>query len=304
MKLGIVDTTFSRVDMGAIALDELRKHYPDVQVERRTVPGIKDLPVECKMLLEGAGRAGDVGTNAACDVVMALGMVGGAPIDTQCAHEASLGIQDAKLLTNRHIIEVFVHENEGWDGKELASIFDNRVRKHVHNAVLLVKKPEALQNNAGKGVRQGKDDEGALAERKTRLAFIVAEFNTEITGRMRKKAAEVAKREGVDAEFASVPGVFDMPLVAMKKLMDKRVDGVVALGAVIKGETAHDEVIAKDVARRLGDLSLEFRKPVALGIIGHGVAWEAAEARAEEYAERAALAALKVLRVLRDEEGS
>ena len=68
MKIGIVDTTFSRVDMGGIALDEI-KAYPDVQTERRTVPGIKDLAVECKRLLEEG-----------CDCVLALGMVGGAPI--------------------------------------------------------------------------------------------------------------------------------------------------------------------------------------------------------------------------------
>lgn len=110
-KVGIVDTMFSRVDMGAIAVDEIKKNYPDMLVERRTVPGIKDLPVECKRMLDEG-----------CDIAMALGMVGGAPIDTQCGHEASLGIQQAKLMTNKHIIEVFVHENEAWNPTELRGI--------------------------------------------------------------------------------------------------------------------------------------------------------------------------------------
>jgi len=143
MKLGIVDTMFARVDMGKMAIDEIKKNYPDVEIIRRTVPGVKDLPVECKNLLDEG-----------CDSCMALGMVGGAPVDAVCAHEGSLGIQQAKLLTGKHIIEVFVHENEAWSGKEFFEICDNRTRKHAHNAVLLVKNPEKLVESAGKGVRQ------------------------------------------------------------------------------------------------------------------------------------------------------
>ncbi|MEW6748161.1 MAG: riboflavin synthase [Candidatus Micrarchaeota archaeon] len=290
MKLGIVDTTFARVDMGAIALDELKRSYPDVAIMRRTVPGIKDLPVECKRLLD-----------AGCDICMALGMVGGAPIDTQCGHEASLGIQEAKLLTGKHIIEVFVHENEGWSGKELVGIFENRIRKHVHNTVALVQNPELMTENAGKGIRQGKDDEGAIgAEERITLAVVAARFNNDLTARMKAKAVETASRLGAGCRMLDVPGVYDMPLVVKKMLMDKSIDAVVALGAVVKGETAHDEVITKDVAKRLGELSLQFNKPVALGIIGHNAERKKAEERADEYAVRATEAALDLLKTLRE----
>lgn len=289
MKIGIVDTMFSRVNMGAIALDELKRNYPDVEAERRTVPGIKDLAVECKNLLDGG-----------CESCLALGMVGGAPIDTQCAHEASLGIQQAKLLTGKHIVEVFVHENEAWSAKEFMEICEDRVRKHVHNAVLLVEKPGELVERAGMGVRQGRKDEGPIcAEEKVRIALVVSQFNSEITERMRRKALEAASGEA-EAKVVHVPGVYDMPLVVKKLLMDKGIDGVVALGAVVKGGTAHDEIVAKDAARRLSGLSLEFRKPVALGIIGHGAEWKDAEERAEEYAERAVKAALHLIRLLRE----
>jgi 6,7-dimethyl-8-ribityllumazine synthase len=77
------------------------------------------------------------------------------------------------------------------------------------------------------------------------------------------------------------------------------VDAVVALGAVVKGETAHDEVIVKSAARALGDLSLEFRKPVGFGIIGHDAEYDLAEERADEYAERAVKAAIGLVMVLR-----
>ena len=288
MRIAIVDTMFSRVDMGAIAMDEICHAYPDVEIMRRTVPGIKDLPVECKRMLDDGA-----------DIAMALGMVGGAPIDTQCGHEASLGIQQAKLMTNKHIIEVFVHENEAWSAKELKGIFENRVRKHTRNAVLLVKDPDALVRKAGMGVRQGKEDEGPLGGDGTvKLAIIVSEFNPGLTGRMEKAALKAASEAGAETIMVKVPGAYDIPLLAKKMLTDKSVDAVVALGAVVKGETAHDEIVVKNAARKLTDLSLEFKKPVTLGIIGHGASDEAADARAEEYARRAVEAAISMLEVL------
>ncbi len=99
-KVGIADTTFSRINMGKIAIDELKKGA-SVEIERYTVPGVKDLPVACKILIEEKG----------CNIVMALGMPGREAIDKMCAHEASQGIIQAQLMTNRHIIEVFVHED-------------------------------------------------------------------------------------------------------------------------------------------------------------------------------------------------
>jgi riboflavin synthase len=289
-KVGIVDTMFSRVNMGELAIDEIRKNYPNVEIVRKTVPGVKDLPVECKKLLD-----------AGCDSCMALGMVGGAPIDTQCAHEASLGIQQVKLLTGKHIIEVFVHEKEAWSAQEFMEICDNRTRKHAHNAVLIVEKPEELERDAGKGVRQGKENEGPVSKDEgVTLAIVVARFNEEITERMRSKATAIAEEQGVRTKVVDVPGVYDMPLVIKKMLMDKGINAVVALGAVVKGETAHDEIITKDVAKRLGELSLEFNKPVALGIIGHCAHWDLAEERAEDYAERSVRAALELVKKLRD----
>ncbi|NYZ77279.1 riboflavin synthase [Candidatus Micrarchaeota archaeon] len=293
MRLGIVDTMFARVDMGSMAMEEVRSHYPEVEIVRRTVPGVKDLPVECKKLLDGG-----------CDSCIALGMVGGAPVDAVCAHEASLGIQQAKLLTGKHIIEVFVHENEAWSEKEFYEICGNRTRKHAHNAVLLVTDPEKLVESAGKGVRQGKGDEGpvSLEERKAHIAFVVSEFNGEITDLMLDAAREAAGEQ--DAEIVStlsVSGAFEIPLAAKKLLMDKNVDCIAVLGAVVKGETAHDEVIVKTVANRLSELSLEYRKPVGFGIIGHDADWDAAEERAGEYAERAVKAAMGLSRVLRND---
>ena len=143
MKIGIIDTTFAKINMGKIAADELGMNYPGAKVERRTVPGIKDLPVACKLLLKE------------CDICMALGMPGAKPIDKECAGQASLGIIMAQLMMEKHIVEVFVHENEAKNEKELKQITEDRVKKHAHNAVALVK-GGVLERKAGKGLRQGK----------------------------------------------------------------------------------------------------------------------------------------------------
>ena len=151
-KIGVADTTFARTDMGRIAESELRANFPDVKIARLTVPGVKDLPVACKRLLEEQG----------CNACIALGMPGKEPIDKQCAHEASLGLIWAQLLTNKHIIEVFVHEDEAKSEKELLRISEERTRKHARNAYLLVAKPSELAKNAGKGLRQGKENAGPI----------------------------------------------------------------------------------------------------------------------------------------------
>jgi riboflavin synthase len=149
MKIGIADTTFARVNMGAIAIDELKKHA-SVSIERYTVPGIKDLPVACKKLIE----------ERKCELVVALGMPGRAEKDKWCAHEASQGIILTQLMTNRHVIEVFVHEEEAKDDRELAWLAEQRTREHAVNAVKLLLSPKALEKEAGTGQRQGFSDVG------------------------------------------------------------------------------------------------------------------------------------------------
>jgi riboflavin synthase len=149
MRVGIADTTFSRVNMGAIAVDEIRRHA-SVSIERVTVPGIKDLPVACKKLIE-EGR---------CDIVIALGMPGGTEKDRLCAHEASQGLILTQLMTNTHIIEVFVHEDEAKDEAELVWLAEERTREHAVNAIKLVLYPGELVRDAGTGQRQGFPDIG------------------------------------------------------------------------------------------------------------------------------------------------
>jgi riboflavin synthase len=152
VKIGIADTTFARVDIGGIAEREVMSQGGRIEVARYTVPGIKDLPVASKKLIEEEG----------CGLVVALGMPGAQEIDKTCAHEASLGLIQVQLMTNKHIIEVFVHEDEAKDEKELAWLAERRAREHALNAYNLALHPERLRKNAGKGLRQGFEDAGPL----------------------------------------------------------------------------------------------------------------------------------------------
>ena len=150
--IGVADTTFARVDMGGFAIDELRKTGTGFKTERYTVPGVKDLPIAAKKLI----------VERECDVVIALGMPGAKQIDKTCAHEASTGLIQVQLQTNAHVIEVFVHEDEAKNDKELAWLAERRAREHAVNAYDLVFRPERLEANAGKGLRQGFDDAGSI----------------------------------------------------------------------------------------------------------------------------------------------
>jgi len=151
-KIGVADTTFARYDMAKAAISELKSNDTGFKIIRYTVPGIKDLPVACKKLFDEQG----------CDIVIALGMPGPKPIDKQCAHEASLGLTQTQLMCNKHIIEVFVHEDEAKDEKELAGLADKRAREHALNTLNLLFHPQRLTKNTGKGLREGFEDAGPL----------------------------------------------------------------------------------------------------------------------------------------------
>ena len=104
------------------------------------------------------------------------------------------------------------------------------------------------------------------------IGIVVSEFNFDITMMMLERAEEHAKFLGAKvAKVIKVPGVFDMPL-AVKKLCEmENIDGVVTIGAVIEGETDHDDIVIQQASRKITDLGVEFSKPIGLGITGPGM---------------------------------
>lgn len=144
---------------------------------------------------------------------------------------------------------------------------------------------------------QGQLDRGVkMAKESIKIGAVVSEFNYDITMVMLERAKEHAQFLGAEInQIVKVPGVFDMGLAVKKLLERKDVDGVVTLGAVIEGETEHDDIVIQHAARKITDLSIEYNKPVGLGISGPGMT----RLQAEERIERAKAAVESVVKLHR-----
>ena len=149
-RIGIADTTFARIDMAAPAEKALKAAGTGFRIVRRTVPGIKDLPVACRRLFHDDG----------VDLCLALGMPGKAEYDKTCAHEASLGLIYTGVLEAKPIVECFVFEDEAVGDKELSVLARRRAEEHALNAFSLLFRPQDLARRAGEGLRQGFADAG------------------------------------------------------------------------------------------------------------------------------------------------
>jgi riboflavin synthase len=153
VRYGVVDTTFSRVDMAKFAIASIRKEDPDAEIMRYTVPGIKDLPA-------GAVKLFDDG----CEGVITLGWVGRTKLDKYSYLATSIGLIQAQVLNHKHVIDVTVHEDEVED-EHLFELAKDRASKHAVNLVKLLKDGgNALRENAGKGLRQGYNNVGSISE--------------------------------------------------------------------------------------------------------------------------------------------
>ena len=133
-----------------------------------------------------------------------------------------------------------------------------------------------------------------------RVAIVVSEFNSEITFQMLDMAINHTQRLKVELRYVCyVPGSFDMPLMIEELLKRKYIDAAITIGAIIKGETRHDNIVAENAARLIADLSLKYTKPVSLGISGPDMTIEQAKDRIEIVPTRAVNAAVSMVKRVR-----
>lgn len=151
LKIGIVDTTFARVDMARYAIEELRNNEPSVMIERITVPGFKNTPWAAKQLI-----------NKGVDAVMVFGWIGPSLTDKITYAVASMGLIMLQIEYDRPIIDVTVHEDEAHDEKELFDIAVDRSRKHARGGLILMLKGELTRWAGMGGLRQGRPDAGPI----------------------------------------------------------------------------------------------------------------------------------------------
>ena len=124
--------------------------------------------------------------------------------------------------------------------------------------------------------------EGALAGGGRRIAIVAARFNEVVTGRLVEGALEGLRSSGVaddDVDLAWVPGAFEIPLVARRLAASGDYDAVICLGAVIRGDTAHFELVAEEAARGIGEAARATGVPVIFEVLATDDL-AAAEARA------------------------
>lgn len=112
--------------------------------------------------------------------------------------------------------------------------------------------------------------EGKLVAQGQKFGIVVGRFNEFIGGKLLSGALDAFKRHGVneeDIEIAWVPGAFEIPLVAKKMAKSKKYDGVICLGAVIRGATPHFEYVSSEVTKGIASVSLETEIPVVFGVL-------------------------------------
>ncbi len=113
-----------------------------------------------------------------------------------------------------------------------------------------------------------------------KIGVVVAKFNPEITERLADGAIRALTEAGLsstDIITWAVPGAFEIPLAAKVLFSQHKVDGVVALGAVIQGDTKHFDYVCEAAERGCSQVALEFMKPVGFGVLTTGTfeqAWE------------------------------
>ena len=110
---------------------------------------------------------------------------------------------------------------------------------------------------------------GELIGEGLRIGIVTARFNSEVTEKLEQGALASLRRMGVredEIAVVRVPGAFEIPLAAMA-LMEAEVDGVIALGAVIRGETSHYDYVCSAVERGCTDVQLDYGRPVGFGVL-------------------------------------
>lgn len=146
--------------------------------------------------------------------------------------------------------------------------------------------------------------EGKLIGKDLKFAIIASRFNDFIVSRLVSGAIDYLIRHGVseqDIVLIKVPGAFEMPVVAKKVAKSKKFNGVICLGAVIRGATPHFDYVASEVAKGIAQVSLESEVPVTFGVLTTDTleqAIERAGSKAGNKGAEAAQAALETVQVM------
>lgn len=112
--------------------------------------------------------------------------------------------------------------------------------------------------------------EGKLTANGLKFGIVVSRFNEFISGKLLEGAVDCLVRHGAEEkniEVSWVPGSFEIPLAAQKMAASQKYDGVICLGALIRGATTHYDYISAEVSKGIAQVSLKYNLPVIFGVI-------------------------------------
>ncbi len=152
---------------------------------------------------------------------------------------------------------------------------------------------------------QPKVIEGEWVARDLRFALVAARFNDFVVEPLLRGALDALRRHGVgdkQIEIVRVPGAFDIPIVVRKLALSRRYEALIALGAVIRGQTAHFDYVAGECASGIARVALETGVPVAFGVLTTDTVEQAVDragGKAGNKGADAALVAIEMANLLR-----
>ena len=112
--------------------------------------------------------------------------------------------------------------------------------------------------------------EGQLLAKGLKIGIVVSRFNEFITSKLLSGAEDTLRRHGAnedDITVAWVPGAFEIPLIAKKMAKSGKYDGIIALGAVIRGATSHYDYVCNEVSKGIALVNMETEVPTAFGVV-------------------------------------
>lgn len=112
--------------------------------------------------------------------------------------------------------------------------------------------------------------EGQLLAEGLKIGIVVSRFNEFITNKLLSGAEDTLRRHGAnedDITVAWVPGAFEIPLIAKKMAKSGKYDGIIALGAVIRGATSHYDYVCNEVSKGIALVNMETEVPTAFGVV-------------------------------------
>ena len=143
--------------------------------------------------------------------------------------------------------------------------------------------------------------EGQLTAQGLRIAIVAARFNDFIVDRLMGGAVDCLLRHGADKAALTIiraPGAFELPLICKRLAESGQFDGIVALGAVIRGSTPHFDYVAAEVSKGLAQVSMEYGVPVAFGVLTVDSIEQAIERSGTKAGNKGAEAALSALEMV------